>query len=185
VTIVDDADLQNWSPETDITLRVIRAVTRACYAEPSLNAWYDGQQMVRQLHQHVNLGLAIDSPDGLFVPVIKNTQELQPSEIRTIINQYKAQTKDRTLPPENFRDGTITLSNFGNFAGRYANPVVVPPTVAIIGAGRIRDEVVAENGSVEIHRILPISLTFDHRAATGGEATRFLAALIADLQLSY
>lgn len=185
VTIVDDADLNNWSPDTDITLRVIRAITRACSTEPALNAWYDGQQMVRQLHQHVNLGLAIDSSDGLFVPVIKNAQELQPSEIRTIINQYKEQTRNRTLPPENFRDGTITLSNFGNFAGRYANPVVVPPTVAIIGAGRIRDEVVAEKGSIEIHRILPISLTFDHRAATGGEASRFLAALIADLQLSY
>lgn len=185
VTIVDDADLHNWAPGTDITLRVIRAITRACHTEPALNAWYDGQQMIRKLHQHVNLGLAIDSTDGLFVPVIKNAHELQPTEIRAIINQYKEQTKNRTLPAENFKDGTITLSNFGNFAGRYANPVVVPPTVAIIGAGRIRDEVVAVNGSIEIHHILPISVTFDHRAATGGEATRFLAAVLADLQLSY
>lgn len=185
VTIVDDADLNNWSPDTDITLRVIRAVVKACQAEPALNTWYDGVNMVRQLHSHVNLGLAIDSTEGLFVPVIKNAQELSPSDLRAVINQYKDQTKNRTLPAENFRDGTITLSNFGNFAGRYANPVVVPPTVAIIGAGRIRDEVVAVNGSMEIHRILPISVTFDHRAATGGEATRFLAALLTDLQLSY
>lgn len=185
VTIVDDADIHNWAPDTDITLRVIRSVIRACHTEPALNAWYDGQNMVRQLHNQVNLGLAVDSADGLFVPVIKNAQELSPLELRTRINQLKDETKNRTLPPEMFKDCTITLSNFGNFAGRYANPVVVPPTVAIIGAGRIRDEVVAANGSVEIHRIIPISVTFDHRAATGGEATRFLAAMLKDLQLSH
>lgn len=185
VTIVDDADIHNWAPDTDITLRVIRSVIRACHTEPALNAWYDGQNMVRQLHDQVNLGLAVDSADGLFVPVIKNAQELSPLELRTRINQLKDETKSRTLPPEMFKDCTITLSNFGNFAGRYANPVVVPPTVAIIGAGRIRDEVVAANGSVEIHRIIPISVTFDHRAATGGEATRFLAAMLKDLQLSH
>ncbi len=185
VTIVDDADLHNWAPDTDITLRIIRSIIRACQTETALNAWYDGTQMARQLHSNINLGLAVDSTEGLFVPVIKNAQELSPLELRNQINQLKEQTKNRTLPPERFKEATITLSNFGNFAGRYANPVVVPPTVAIIGAGRIRDEVVAVNGSMEIHRILPISLTFDHRAATGGEATRFLATMLKDLQLSH
>ena len=74
------------------------------------------------------------------------------------------------------------LSNFGTFAGRYADPVVVPPTVAILGAGRIRPEVVAVGGQPAVHRILPISLTFDHRAVTGGEAARFLAAVLRDLE---
>jgi len=67
------------------------------------------------------------------------------------------------------------------FGGRYANPVVSPPTVAILGAGRLRDEVVAVDGKPAVHRIIPLSLTFDHRAVTGGEATRFLARVMEDL----
>ena len=88
----------------------------------------------------------------------------------------------RSIPPEEMRGYSITLSNYGTIAGRYAAPVVVPPTVAIVGAGRIRDAVVAVDGAPAVHRVLPISMTFDHRAVTGGEAGRFLNALIADLE---
>jgi pyruvate dehydrogenase E2 component (dihydrolipoamide acetyltransferase) len=87
------------------------------------------------------------------------------------------------VPPEDLRANTITLTNFGTIAGRYASPIIVPPTVAIIGAGRIRKEVVAVDDKPAVHRILPLSVAFDHRAATGGEAARFLGALIDDLQL--
>jgi pyruvate dehydrogenase E2 component (dihydrolipoamide acetyltransferase) len=79
------------------------------------------------------------------------------------------------------RGATITLSNFGMIAGRYAAPVVLPPTVAILGAGRIRREVVAVDGVAAVHRVVPLSLTFDHRVVSGGEAGRFLAAAIEDL----
>jgi pyruvate dehydrogenase E2 component (dihydrolipoamide acetyltransferase) len=75
------------------------------------------------------------------------------------------------------------LSNFGVFAGRYATPVVVPPCIAIVAAGKLRHEVVAVMGGIVAHRVIPLSLTFDHRAATGGEAARFLAAMLADLAL--
>ena len=82
------------------------------------------------------------------------------------------------------RGATITLSNFGMIAGKYAAPIVLPPTVAILGAGRIRREVVANGDAPAIHRIVPLSLTFDHRVVSGGEAGRFLAAVIADLALA-
>ena len=81
------------------------------------------------------------------------------------------------------RGNTITLSNFGMIAGKYAAPVVVPPTVAILGAGRMHDQVVAHEGAPAVHRILPLSLTFDHRVVTGGEAARFLASVIKDLEM--
>jgi pyruvate dehydrogenase E2 component (dihydrolipoamide acetyltransferase) len=75
------------------------------------------------------------------------------------------------------------LSNFGPVGGRYATPIVVPPAVAILGAGRMALSAVAlEDGSLVAHRVLPLSLTFDHRAATGGEAARFLNAVVQDLQ---
>jgi pyruvate dehydrogenase E2 component (dihydrolipoamide acetyltransferase) len=80
------------------------------------------------------------------------------------------------------RGNSFTLSNFGTFGGRYADPIVVPPTVAILGAGRIRDAVMAIDGQAAVRRCLPLSLSFDHRAVTGGEATRFLAAAIRNLE---
>ncbi|MCE2943564.1 MAG: 2-oxo acid dehydrogenase subunit E2, partial [Xanthomonadaceae bacterium] len=76
----------------------------------------------------------------------------------------------------------IMLSNFGKFAGKYATPVVVPPCVCIVAAGRLYHAVVPVLGGIETHRLMPLSLTFDHRAATGGEAARFLKAMIDDLQ---
>jgi 2-oxoisovalerate dehydrogenase E2 component (dihydrolipoyl transacylase) len=90
----------------------------------------------------------------------------------------------RKVPPEELRGHTITLSNYGTIAGRYASPVVVPPTVAIVGAGRMRDAVIAVDGAPAVRRILPLSLTFDHRAVSGGEAGRFMAAMMADLELA-
>ena len=74
--------------------------------------------------------------------------------------------------------------NFGVFAGRYATPVIVPPCVAIIAAGKLVHRVVAVMGGIEAHRTIPLSLTFDHRAATGGEAARFLKAMLEDLALA-
>jgi 2-oxoisovalerate dehydrogenase E2 component (dihydrolipoyl transacylase) len=182
VTLVDDADIDEWVVNTDITARVLRAVVVACRAEPSLNAHFDGKNLARELKTDVNIGLAMDSAAGLFVPVIKNAEARNGTDLREIINRYKQEVSTRTIPQADLHGATITLSNFGTIAGRYANPIVMPPCVAIIGTGRIRDEVVAVNGHAVIHRILPLSLTFDHRAATGGEASRFLGALIQDLQ---
>ena len=94
---------------------------------------------------------------------------------------WGAQVDDRTIPATELSGYTISLSNFGMFAGRYATPVVVPPCVAIIGAGKLSHDVVAVMGGIEVHRRMPISLTFDHRACTGGEAARFLKALLDDM----
>ena len=84
--------------------------------------------------------------------------------------------------PEALRGATFTLSNFGMMAGRYATPVVVPPTIAILGSGGLRHDVVPVLGGIETHPRIPLSLTFDHRCVTGGEACRFLAAVISDLR---
>jgi len=183
ITLVDDADIHAWPEKTDITLRVIRALIAGCKAEPSLNAWFDGKVMTRKLHQELHLGIAIDTPEGLFVPVLKNAATKSTEILRGEINRFKEQVKDRTVPQEDLKGATFVLSNVGIFAGRYASPIVTPPTVAILATGRIREEVVAHNGKAEIHKILPLSLTIDHRAITGGEAARFLAAVIADLRV--
>ncbi len=181
VTIVDDADINAWPKGTDATFRLIRAIVAGCKAEPSLNAWYDSKEMGRRLLDHIDLGVAVDTEDGLFVPVLRNVEGRTAEDLRGALNKIKDDVRTRAIPPDEMRGYTITLSNFGTFCGRYADPIVVPPTVAILGAGRMRDEVVAVDGKAVVHRIMPLSLTVDHRAVTGGEAARFLKAVMDDL----
>ena len=180
-TLVDDADLHAWIGKQDITARLIRAIVAACKTVPALNAWFDGDKLSRTLHPHVDIGIAVDTDDGLFVPALRNADMLDANGVRGAIQRLRTQVEDRSIPASELSGYTISLSNFGMFAGRYATPVVVPPTVAIVGAGKLSHDVVAVIGGIEVHRRMPISLTFDHRAATGGEAARFLKALLDDL----
>lgn len=184
VTINDDANINNWSEGEDTTLRLIHAISEACKAEPSFNAWFDGHALNRRLHSKIDLGVAVDTEQGLFVPVLRDIGNRKSADIRDGLNNLRADVKARTIPPQELQGATITLSNFGTIAGRYANPIVVPPQVAIVGAGVIRNEAVVVKDKVVIQRVIPISLTFDHRALTGGEAARFLLALLQDLQKS-
>jgi len=181
-TIMDDADIDAWREGESIMARLIRAVVAACRAEPSLNAWYDSQAVGRRLLGNIDLGIAVDTPDGLLVPVLRNVEKRAPEDLKAALAALIQNTRERKVPPEDLRANTITLSNFGSIAGRYASPIVLPPTVAIVGAGRVLKEVVAVDDKPAVHRMLPLSVTFDHRAVTGGEAGRFLGAMMADLQ---
>lgn len=180
-TIIDDADIHAWLPDTDVTIRLVRAIVAGCKAEPALNAWYDSHAMARRVLKKIDVGIAVDTPEGLFVPVLRDVGNRDAADLRRGLDRMRADVNARKIPPEELRGYTITLSNFGMIAGKYAAPVVLPPTVAILGAGRISDQVVAVDGTPAVRRVVPLSLTFDHRAVTGGEAGRFLAAVIADL----
>ncbi len=162
---------------------MIRALIIGCKAEPALNAWLQAGAEGRRVHEHVDLGIAVDTPDGLFVPVIRRVDQLAGGDVRARMDELIAQVKDRTIAPEDLRGATITLSNFGSLGGRHAMLVVVPPQVAILGAGRAAPRVVAVDGQPAVHKVLPLSLTVDHRAVVGGEAARFMAAAVADLML--
>ncbi len=181
-TIMDDADVDHWPDDIDITVRLARAMAVACETEPSLNAWYDAHSMGRRVLKKIDIAIAVDTPDGLFVPVLRDVVNRDDSDLRSGIDRLKTDVRARSIPPDEMRAYTITLSNYGTIAGRYAVPVVVPPTVAIVGAGRIESRVVAVGREMAIHRMLPLTLTFDHRAVTGGEAGRFLMAMIRDLE---
>ncbi|MFC6840862.1 dihydrolipoamide acetyltransferase family protein [Xanthomonas theicola] len=180
-TLNDDADLHAWTPGNDTTVRLVRALVAACRAVPALNAWFDGGTLTRTLHAQVDLGIAVDTDDGLFVPALRNADMLDPRGIREGINRLRQQVEARSIAASELSGHTISLSNFGMFAGRYATPIVVPPCVAIVAAGRARHQLVPVLGGVETHKLLPLSLSFDHRACTGGEAARFLRAMLDDL----
>ncbi|MCR9191265.1 MAG: 2-oxo acid dehydrogenase subunit E2 [Gammaproteobacteria bacterium] len=182
VNIFDEADIHQWPDNTDITVRLIRAIAEASKVEPALNAWFDASCCARKCFDSVNLGLAMDNEEGLFVPVIHQVETMDDSSLRKQINLLKTTVADRSIPKEQLTGATITLSNFGKFAGRFASPIIVPPMVAIIAVGRLYEGVVSHQGEMQSHRLLPLSLSFDHRAVTGGEATRFLGQVIASLQ---
>ncbi|HWJ36531.1 MAG TPA: dihydrolipoamide acetyltransferase family protein [Steroidobacteraceae bacterium] len=181
-TVCDDADIHGWTRRGDYMLRLIRAMSAASGAEPALNAWYDAAKCSRILFEHIDLAIAVDTPGGLIVPVLRNIRNKTPDEIRDAITAQKDAAHHRSTTPEDLRDFTLMLSNFGTLAGRYGIPLVVPPAVAILGAGKVREDAVVVAGAVVAHRRMPLSLSFDHRCITGGEACRFLAAVIADLE---
>jgi pyruvate dehydrogenase E2 component (dihydrolipoamide acetyltransferase) len=181
-TVSDDADIGGWQDSEDVTIRLIRAVVAGCKAAPALNAWYDGGRMERRLHTRIDLGVAVDTDDGLIVPVLRDVGNRDAADLRRGLDALKADVRARTVPLVELKGQTITLSNFGMFAGRYAALTIVPPQVAILGAGRARPAVVPSGGQPAIRRILPLSLTFDHRVISGGEAARFLKAAIDELE---
>jgi len=160
VTVNDDADLHAWwGGALSPMLRLIRAIVAGCKAEPALNAWYDSRAVGRRVLESIHLGIAIDSPDGLFVPVLRNVGARTPEDLSAGLERLRHDVRARTIPPEELRGYTFILSNFGTFGGRYANPIVQPPTVAILGAGRVRDEVVRRSEDPSHHAAVA-----DHRS---------------------
>lgn len=179
----DEANITAWVSGSDTTIRLVEAMVAACDAVPVLNAWFESSTESRRVLKRVDLGMAVDTEDGLMVPVLHDVGGRDRDELRRGLDAMKADAMARTIPPNELRGASISLSNFGALGvGRFAQMVVVPPQVAIVGAGRTGSRVVMEDGQPVEQTLLPISLTFDHRVVTGGEAARFLAAMIEDLE---
>ena len=123
----------------------------------------------------------MDTPQGLYVPVIAGADTLDQVRIRASVDEATDRVRKRRPDAETRQIPTISLSNFGPIGGRHAALVVTPPQVAILGAGRAYDIAVWRDGAPARAVELPLSLTFDHRAVTGGDAGRFMAAVTADL----
>ncbi|GAA5524648.1 dihydrolipoyllysine-residue acetyltransferase component of pyruvate dehydrogenase complex [Microbulbifer aestuariivivens] len=175
VTLQDTVDVHRWWGRQQATLRLIRAIEFACATEPTLNALYEDDRLLPA--QTLNIGLAVDSPRGLFVPVLRNVSAHSDEELRQQIAAFKRGAQERGIDRADLQGASILLSNFGALGGCFATPVVMPPTVAIVGAGRVIESVVPVAGRPAIRPMLPLSVSADHRAVTGGELARFLAAL--------
>lgn len=178
LTVTEEADIHHWAATEDTTVRLLQAVVAALAVEPGLNAYFNGDTLQHDYQTDINIGLAMDTPHGLFAPVIKDVAHQSTAELRQTIQRYKQEVMERTIMHQDLVGATILLSNFGSICGMFGNPTVIPPMVAIVGTGRQRKSVVAYNDEMVIHRILPISITVDHRVITGGELCRFLKAFI-------
>ncbi len=181
-TIFDDADIHTWPVTRDITPRLLRAIAAGVAAEPTLNGFFHTEQMTHEVTARLDVALAVDTPDGLMTPVVRDVAGKSLADLRAEVAELKQATRERRLEPGQLLNHTFTLSNFGMLAGRYATPIMVPPTVAILGAGALQHDVVAVLGGIEVHPRIPLSLSFDHRCVNGGQACRFLAGTMADLQ---
>lgn len=181
VSLFDQVSIRHWSAGTDIMLRLIHAIVAGCRAEPTVNAWFDGDQLSMRKVEKIDLGIAVDTPDGLFVPVLRDVANRDDGDLREGLDRLRRDVEQRRIPPKELQRATLSLSNFGTLGGRFATPVVVPPQVAIVGAGKAFTQPGFNNGEVFEDKQLPLSLTFDHRALNGGQAARFMAALLQSL----
>ncbi|MCB9838916.1 MAG: 2-oxo acid dehydrogenase subunit E2 [Phycisphaeraceae bacterium] len=161
---------------------VISAICRAVKHFPALNATVDeaAQEILR--HPSVHMGIATDTEHGLNVPVIPDADALGVLEIGRHVAQLAQMARDRSIPRERLMGSTITISNVGSYAGRFATPVINIPEVAILAVGRVREGVVVRNGGLHVGKLMPLSLACDHRVVDGAEAARCLALIVELLQ---
>ena len=160
----------------------IKAAQHALVGHPRLNATIDDEAEEIVLKKEYHFGIAVDTPDGLVVPVIRNVELKSVVELAAELGELSRKATSRTLTPEELRGSSFTVTNYGHFGGLFATPIINWPDVAILGFGRIAERPWVHKGEIAIRRILPISLTFDHRITDGADAARFLGKLIANLE---
>ncbi len=157
---------------------VMTAVTKALKKHPSMNATVDDFVEEILLHSNVHLGCAVDTDNGLMVPVIKGADDLSPVQLADETSRLAKACRDRSIPREELSGGTFTISNVGSYGGMYSTPIINYPEVGILGVGRTKEQVLTKDGAFYAGLILPLSLSCDHRVVDGAEAARFLRTII-------
>ncbi|MEW6001458.1 MAG: dihydrolipoamide acetyltransferase family protein [Nitrospirota bacterium] len=160
----------------------IKAVQHALVEHPLLNASVDEEREEIIIKKYFNIGIAVDTPDGLMVPVVKDVDKKSILELATEIQNLSAIARERKIKLEDMKGSTFTISNYGHFGGIFATPIINYPDVAILGTGKISDKPWAKNGQIVLRKILPLSLTFDHRVTDGVDAALFLTKIIRYLE---
>ncbi len=196
VTAIDDADVTElWqirekekkvaeSKGIKLTILpfVIKAVVSGLTDHPYLNATLDDENEEIVLKKYINIGLATDTPEGLMVPVVKLAKEKSIFELAQELSQLTEKARNRTIDLADLKGGTFTITNYGAVRGIYGTPIINYPEVAILGVGRIQDRPVIQDEKVVVRKILPLSISFDHRVVDGAEAARFLDTIIRRLE---
>ena len=152
---------------------IIKALIAALKEHPFLNASLDENTNEIILKKYYNIGIAVDTEDGLLVPVIKVADSKKILDLAKEIENLATKAKSRTIDLMDLRGGTFTITNVGSIGGLFFAPIINYPEAAILGLGRIYDAPLVVNGKVQIRKVLPISISFDHRILDGAEAARF------------
>ena len=160
----------------------IKAVQHALAEHPLLNASVDEGREEIIIKKYYNIGVAVDTPDGLMVPVIKNADKKTILELASEIQGLSVKARERKIMLEEIKGSTFTITNYGHFGGWFATPIINYPDVAILGIGKISDKPWVKDGQIVIRKILPLSLTFDHRVTDGVDSAKFLSKVIQYLE---
>lgn len=161
---------------------VMKAVIIALQEHPYLNASLDDEKGEVVLKKYYNIGLAVDTKDGLMVPVVKNVRGKNLFQLASELAALSEKARSRTIELADLKGGTFTITNYGAMGGIYGFPIIHHPEVAILGMGKILDKPVVVEGKIEIRKVLPLSLSFDHRVVDGAESIRFMNTVIDLLQ---
>jgi len=160
-----------------VTAFLAKAVARALRQYPSLNAEVDAEREEIVLRHRINLGIAVDAPDGLIVPVIEDADVRSVHAIGQEIVRLAEQARDRSVPQEQLRGGTFTVNNYGPLGGWFGTSLIKPPEVAILSMGPARDQVVPRDGEIVIRPVAVLAMAADHRVADGNEIIGFCVAV--------
>jgi len=153
---------------------IVKATVLALKQLRKLNSQIDPENDRMIYNNRFNIAIAVDTPEGLVVPVIKDADVLSILQIAQKITELSDKARDRKLSLDDMKDGTFTLTNYGSIGGIYATPVINFPQSAILGIGRIVKKPVVKDNQVVVGYVLPLSLSVDHRTVDGGEASRFM-----------
>ncbi|MBI5223070.1 2-oxo acid dehydrogenase subunit E2 [Candidatus Micrarchaeota archaeon] len=153
---------------------VVKACALALRKFPYLNSSFDEQKQEIVIRKDINIGIAVDTSEGLIVPNIKNADQKSILQIAWEIEHLASLARERKLKVEDMRNGTFTLTNIGSVGGFFSTPIINPPEVGIMGVHRIKDMALVVDGKVEPRKVLGLSLCFDHRVVDGAMATLFM-----------
>lgn len=161
---------------------IVKALTLVLEKYPILNSRLDTERQEILLHREMNIGFAVDTPEGLLVPVIRNARRMSILDLAASLQDLARRARERKISPGELKGGTFTVSNYGVLGGLWGTPIINPPEAAILGIGRIAEEAVVRQGEVVARPMVPLSLTFDHRIIDGATAHRFLNDLIQHIE---
>ncbi len=161
---------------------IIKAVQHALAEHPLLNSSIDDQAGEIVIKKYHNIGIAVDTPEGLMVPVLRNVETKSVLALAEELQKLAERARSRTITLQEFKGSTFTITNYGHFGGTYSTPIINYPDAAILGCGRIADRPWVVAGEVRIRKILHLSLTFDHRVTDDADAARFLARVVSYLE---
>ena len=159
---------------------VLRAVLPALNAFPEFNATLDGDDVV--VHGSHDIGIAVDTPDGLLVAVVKDVDSMSVLELAAEVSRLGQGARDRALGVAELTGQTFTVSNIGAVGGGHGTPIVPPGTTAILSIGRAKAKPIVYDGDLAIAPVMPLSLSYDHRVIDGGQGRRFMALLMENLE---
>lgn len=157
---------------------ILKAVALSLKKHPMLNSEMDLENDRMIVKNYYNIGIAVDTPEGLVVPVIRDVDKLSIMELTSRIFEISQKSRDRRLTLDDFKDGTFTVTNYGSIGGTFGVPVINYPQAAILGVGRIMKTPIVKDDQIVIGQVLPLSMSVDHRIVDGAEAARFMSDLM-------